>query len=121
VGVRLVGASVSDAESAKLAVADETCGVIQAPFNRDNTQFGGFLQQATALGKTVVINRPFAMGRLLYGENAATQQEAFSFVLSQGLRGIVLTGSKNAEHVVANMKAFRAAVSTDPDDKLFSR
>jgi aryl-alcohol dehydrogenase-like predicted oxidoreductase len=58
---------------------------------------------------TVVTNRPFAMGHLLYGENAATQRDAFGFVLSQGFRGIVLTGSKNVSHLVANMEAFRAA------------
>jgi aryl-alcohol dehydrogenase-like predicted oxidoreductase len=124
-GVGYAGASVSDTESAEYAVADGGCVVIQAPFNRETTQFGQFLEQAAALGKLVVTNRPFAMGRLLYGDNAATQQDAFAFVLSRRFRGVVLTGSKNADHVVANMEAFQAvrarSASTEPPGELFPR
>jgi aryl-alcohol dehydrogenase-like predicted oxidoreductase len=107
-GVGETGASVSDAESAARALFDESCDVIQAPFNRDNTQFGDILRHATARGMKVITNRPFAMGRLLYGDDAATQRDAFAFILRHGFRGIILTGSRNPAHLVANMEAFRA-------------
>lgn len=108
-GVTRAGASVSDAESAALAVADPHCTVIQAPFNRSNTAFGDILQQASASDMTVVTNRPFAMGHLLYGENPVAERDAFAFILAQGFRGVILTGSKNRGHLTANMEAFRAA------------
>jgi aryl-alcohol dehydrogenase-like predicted oxidoreductase len=108
-GVSQTGASVSDAESAALALFDESCAVVQAPFNRDNTQFGELLRHATARGRTVITNRPFAMGRLLYGENAATERDAFAFILRHGFSGVILTGSRSPDHVAANMEAYRAA------------
>lgn len=107
-----IGASVSDQESAQLTVANPALTVIQAPFNLEQRAFGSVLQQASDRGMLVAVNRPFAMGRLLYERPDVSRREAFAFVAAQGFRGVVLTGTKSTAHLKENWTAFHEAIAT---------
>ena len=111
-GIRRIGPSVSDVESAEIAIAEPRYSVMQMPYNRSNRTFEDTLRRASARGITVLTNRPFAMGQMLHGDSPANEVEALSFVLSQGFGGVVLTGSKNPTHIERNMRAFQQAVKT---------
>ena len=111
-GIRRIGPSVSDVESAEIALAEPRYSVMQAPFNRTNRTFADVLRRVSARGVTVISNRPFAMGEMLHGDTAVPEVDALSFVLSQGFNGVILTGSKNVAHIQRNMIAFEQAVKT---------
>jgi aryl-alcohol dehydrogenase-like predicted oxidoreductase len=111
-GIRRIGPSVSDPESAELAFEDERYTVMQAPYNRTNRTFEDALRRASARGITVLTNRPFAMGQMLHGEAPSTEFDALEFILRQGFHGVILTGSKNAVHLERNMIAFQQACKT---------
>jgi len=111
-GITVTGPSVSDDESARMAVADGY-RIIQAPFNVENTRFGGVIEVAAAGGMRVAVNRPFAMGKMLYGggpEGAFSRMvAAFRFILARRFEGVILTGTKSAAHLAENQEAFREA------------
>lgn len=111
-GIRRIGPSVSDPESAEIAIMEGRYSLMQAPYNRTNRTFEDALRRASARGITVLTNRPFAMGQMLHGDSPASEAEALSFVVSQGFNGVILTGSKNAAHIERNMIAFQEAVKT---------
>jgi aryl-alcohol dehydrogenase-like predicted oxidoreductase len=48
------------------------------------------------------------MGGLLYADPPLTQKAAFDFLISQSFDGIVLTGTKSAEHLHENWAAFHS-------------
>ena len=105
-GIPNIGASVSDLESASLALATNMFSVLQFPMNRSSLQFCGIARQATEAGILVATNRPFAMGSLLYGEARTTRQEAFEFLRRQPFDGVVLTGTKSVDHLRENWHTF---------------
>jgi aryl-alcohol dehydrogenase-like predicted oxidoreductase len=107
-GVRVVGASVSDLESAEVAIADRRYGVVQLPFNAGNRTFERMLGRAEGL--RVIANRPFGMGALLYGDAPLDKQQAFEFMMARLKAGdVILTGTKSPEHLADNVAAFAAA------------
>ena len=106
--VPMIGASVSDLESAGMTIGDVRYSAIQLPLNRTHVQFSAAVAQAAARGMWVATNRPFAMGALLYGENATTAEDAFRFVVEHRFTGVVLTGTKVEQHLLRNWGAFRA-------------
>ena len=110
-GIRNVGASVSDAASAELALRTGLFSVIQCPLHPSALQFREFATRATQEGLLVTTNRPFGMGALLYGEQAMTAEEAFRFLAQQSFDGVVLTGTKSARHLEANWRAFHQALA----------
>ncbi len=107
-GIFNLGASVSDLESASLALSLESFSVLQFPLNPVSLQFVDTARRATASGILTVTNRPFGMGSLLYGEPPLTQTAAFEFLNSQPFDGIVLTGTKSADHFHENWTAFHS-------------
>lgn len=112
-GIPNVGASVSDLASAELALRTGFFSVVQFPLNPGSRQFQEIATRATHAGLLVASNRPFGMGALLYGEGATTAVEAFRFLAAQPFEGVVLTGTKSAEHLQANWEAFSAALGDD--------
>lgn len=106
-GIRRIGPSASDPESADIAVAEPRYTVMQAPYSRMNRRFEDVLRRAAERGVTVLTNRPFLMGQMLHGEGPSTEEDALAFILSQGFNGVILAGSKNPSHVERNMRAFR--------------
>ena len=65
-GIRRLGPSLTDEESARMALADGRFRMMQLPHNRSKPGFGPVIDAATARGVEVVTNRPFAMGAMLY-------------------------------------------------------
>jgi aryl-alcohol dehydrogenase-like predicted oxidoreductase len=108
-GVPAWGASVSDLESAALAAADPDQSWMQLPFNLSSTRFGPAIHAAAARGMKVAVNRPFAMGAMLYGEQPVDRETAFRFILAEHFDGVVLTGTKSAAHLRENVAAFDRA------------
>ena len=111
-GIGRIGPSVSDLESAEIAVSEGRYSVIQAPYNQTNRTFEAVLRRACDRGMTVVTNRPFAMGEMLHGDSPSSEEDALAFVLGQRFGGVILAGSKNPEHLQRNMAAFRHVYNT---------
>jgi aryl-alcohol dehydrogenase-like predicted oxidoreductase len=108
-GIENVGASVSDAESAELTVANPALTVIQAPYNFAQQTFEGVLTRAAGRAMLVATNRPFGMGRLLYERQEVSKQDAFAFVAARGFAGVILSGTKSPHHLEENWRAFSEA------------
>jgi len=108
-GIETFGASVSDIESAEYVLQSDFYSVIQLPYNIVNTKFSAIIDQATKLGKIVVINRPFNMGGMLYDKTQgeiSDKIKAFKFILEKQFNGFILTGTKSREHLKENYDAF---------------
>jgi len=108
-GVARLGASVSDLESAELAVANPGFGIIQAPYNLTQQTFGDVLERASARGMLVAVNRPFGMGRLLYERREISKKEAFVAIAARNFHGVILSGTKSPDHLEENWQAFADA------------
>jgi len=109
-GVSMVGASVSDVASAAFTVECGRYSVIQLPFNWSNSVFGDVIEAAAARGMLIAVNRPFAMGKLLHETEPIDKTRAFEFVLRRNFRGVILSGTKNKQHLHENWLAFQSAV-----------
>jgi aryl-alcohol dehydrogenase-like predicted oxidoreductase len=107
-GIFNLGASVSDLDSAELALSMKTISVLQFPLNPSSQQFIDIARRATAIEMLPVTNRPFGMGSLLYAEPPLTQRAAFEFLNSQPFDGIVLTGTKCVQHLHQNWTVFHS-------------
>jgi predicted aldo/keto reductase-like oxidoreductase len=86
--------------------------MMQLPLNSEDLRFIETVRQAESAGLWVAVNRPFAMGKLVANATppATRQVEAFRFVLSKGFRGVILSGTKSAEHLAENLAAFSEAI-----------
>jgi aryl-alcohol dehydrogenase-like predicted oxidoreductase len=101
-GIARLGPSVSDLESARIAVETPQLSVMQFPFNRGNQTFAPILEMAAARGMWIAVNRPFAMG-------AMVDREAFRFILGRRFTGAILTGTTSKDHLRENWNAFQLA------------
>jgi aryl-alcohol dehydrogenase-like predicted oxidoreductase len=100
-GIPRFGPSVSDPESAKLAIADPRYTVMQLPYNSSYPHLEPAFAPAAARGMWLAVNRPFAMGAL-----AADKQAAFRFILAHPFEGVILTGTTSPAHLQENWDAF---------------
>jgi aryl-alcohol dehydrogenase-like predicted oxidoreductase len=114
-GITAIGASVSDVESAALAIADAAYGILQFPYNMAQQTFADVLDRAAARGMKVAINRPFGMGRMLYENRELSKADAFGFILRKKFQGVILSGTKSPEHLEENWRAFSEAVVARPE------
>lgn len=110
VGIRTLGASVSDLQSALIVVRRPTFRVLQLPFNIVMDRFEDTIQNASSQGLTVVVNRPFGMGKLLYENNGIRKADAFAFILRRPFKGVILSGTKSQSHLKENWMAFQEAL-----------
>jgi aryl-alcohol dehydrogenase-like predicted oxidoreductase len=111
-GIGRRGVSVSDAQSAALAMKDPRFPVMQFPYNRANTQYQEVVQNAEQHNKYLIINRPFQMGQVTASHDGDAQTaavEAFRFILQEDFNGVVLTGTSNMAHLDENIAAFSRA------------
>ena len=106
-GINVLGASVSDLESARVACADGGFQMLQLPFNLRNRKFDVVFAETEASGMWVATNRPYAMGELV--ESGANLVGAFDFVMARLPRGVVLSGTKSVNHLRENLRAFEEA------------
>ena len=115
-GITAIGASVSDLESAGLAIDEAAYCILQFPYNALQQTFGAVLDRASARGMKVAINRPFGMGRMLYENRELSKADAFSFILEKRFEGVILSGTKSAEHLEENWRAFGEALDRREDN-----
>ena len=108
-GVRYLGASVSDLESARLAVANPSFGILQLPYHIGQETFAPVIEAAAARNLRIAVNRPFGMGRILYDGEPVTKAAAFAFILRNPFTGAILSGTKSPEHLEENWRAFHQA------------
>lgn len=106
-GITRMGPSVSDLESARLALEDPRYSVMQLPFNQANPSFAPVLDRARYTGTWIAVNRPFAMGAMVHG--GADKREAFRYILDRGFTGAILTGTTSQVHLRENWEAFQEA------------
>ena len=109
-GITAIGASVSDVESAGLAIDNAAYGILQFPYNAAQQTFADVLDRAAARGMKVAINRPFGMGRMLYENRELSKAGAFGFILEKRFEGAILSGTKSPEHLEENWRAFGEAL-----------
>jgi aryl-alcohol dehydrogenase-like predicted oxidoreductase len=102
-GIAMLGASVSDLDSAALAIADAQYRCIQLPLNKTNTRFESAVDEAARRGMFVAVNRPYAMGAMAPGP------DAFRYLLERRFDGVILTGTAKPQHLDQNLQAFRQA------------
>jgi aryl-alcohol dehydrogenase-like predicted oxidoreductase len=115
-GITAIGASVSDLESAGLAIDEAAYGILQFPYNALQQTFAVVLDRASARGMKVAINRPFGMGRMLYENRELSKADAFGFILEKRFEGVILSGTKSAEHLEENWRAFGDALARREDE-----
>lgn len=111
-GVKAIGPSVSDVESAHAACEDGRYEMIQLPLNHWWAVFVETLEPLESKGMWVVSNRPFAMGRtVVESPGAQAKLDAFRFLLNLPFRGVILSGTKSKAHLAENLHAFGQAVN----------
>jgi len=120
-GVHHLGVSAADVHTADQAVRAENMSVIQVPYNLSDIRCEPILSQAHAWGKYVVVNRPFGMGHLLYDAagNAVDRSQralAFGHILRHPFDGVILTGTKSANHLRENVDVFRSVLVASQRD-----
>jgi aryl-alcohol dehydrogenase-like predicted oxidoreductase len=110
-GVPAFGASASDADTLNYTSNSQRFAFVQMPLNARNTQFAAEADYAVKRGKSVIANRPFAMGHLVDPKHGSTEglAQAFACVCSRVRKGVVLTGTKNRQHLAQNILAFQQA------------
>jgi aryl-alcohol dehydrogenase-like predicted oxidoreductase len=114
-GIGKIGPSVADAESARIAIANRRFACMQLPFNPQYPVLREALVAAGARGMWVAVNRPYAMGSMLY-DRPMLKADAFRFILEVEFEGVILSGTKSRSHLLENWQAFRAA-STPPESQ----
>ena len=57
----------------------------------------------------VAVNRPYAMGAMLYDRPNENKAAAFRFILERKFDGVILTGTKSPQHLRENRDAFESA------------
>lgn len=113
-GIASFGVSVSDLETANIAVVDPMFSLLQFPFNQSYRTMENVFASAWTAGKSVFVNRPLGMGSLMYDKDRnfkgeETLIEAYKVIVSQPFRGAVLSGASSAEHLKQNLRAFQKA------------
>jgi aryl-alcohol dehydrogenase-like predicted oxidoreductase len=108
-GIKGAGASVSDLETANLACKSGRYQYLQFPFNMGNRSLEPIFELLMEHDMKAIVNRPFAMGALIQ-DSEKPADELFSFIISMGFSGVILTGTQSVTHLLANIAAFRSAV-----------
>jgi aryl-alcohol dehydrogenase-like predicted oxidoreductase len=112
-GVKLIGASTSDPDSAAAALETGRFAQLQMPFNRSDRRLLPALEQARDRGILVFTNRPFKIGELL-DERPAALRECIDAVLQIPFNGAILFGTSSLAHLRENREAFESALAEKP-------
>jgi aryl-alcohol dehydrogenase-like predicted oxidoreductase len=113
-GIRAMGASVSEIESGAIACDDDLFSVIQLPYNTANRKLEPVIDRAIAKNKLLLINRPYNMGETIHSSAASPDDSrtgAFRLIIDKKFRGYVLTGTKSEKHLKENWESFQRALS----------
>lgn len=108
-GIRQFGASVSDMATAEVACASGRYNFLQFPYNKGNRKLEAIFELLSRAGMNAIVNRPFAMGQLAYGDGGCARlNDAFDFIMNQDFSGIILTGTSSKAHLRDNIRAFNS-------------
>lgn len=115
-GIKMLGASVKDAEAAYFAIDELKLDFLQLPFNMNHRELGEVILRVQERHCRVLVNRPTDMGKLLNSPDEVLSGyqrlvAAFEFVLRVLRDGVVLTGTGSLDHLRQNVLAFREADS----------
>ena len=114
-GIRQFGASVKTIEAARIALDSGWFQWLQIPFNPLRPEMAPVFALARERGIRLIVNRPFAEGRLLYDEAGnplcgdEVRRNAFRFVCGQPFDGYVLVGTQSPQHLRDNVRLWREA------------
>ena len=113
-GIRHLGASITDVETAGLVAADDRFQAIQFPYHLNNRALEPVFDLARRSGKRVLVNRPFAQGEIAAdnsesGNHHERLVQAFRCIVERTSDGIILTGTRSADHLRENLRAFAEA------------
>lgn len=109
-----LGVSLHDLETALLALQYDIFDAIQFSFNRERNYLKPLFALARTHNKTLIINRPVNEGKLLETEKHQDSfvediiKDAFHYILQHPFHGVVLTGTKNKEHLRQNISLFNS-------------
>jgi aryl-alcohol dehydrogenase-like predicted oxidoreductase len=110
IGIPQLGASVSDPDTARMAILDSRFNSVQLPYNQGSGQFLDAINLAVDNGVHIIVNRPFQMGRATERSDAfKSAVDAFRFIMASDFGGTILTGTSNIEHLQQNIAAFQTA------------
>ncbi len=113
-GIELIGPSVSDPESARIAIAEKRYTCLQIPLSIQRQDFADFVDEAGARGMWVAVNGPVARGQMMHGEKPVRLADAFGFILQRKFQGVILSGTRNKAHLSDNWCAFHQALAAQP-------
>lgn len=115
-GIPKFGASVKTVEAARIAIESGWFEWLQIPFNPLRREMAPVFGLAGEHGLRLLVNRPFAEGRLLCNEagepveGEEARRRAFAFLRETPFDGYVLAGTKSAEHLRDNARLWRELV-----------
>ncbi len=115
-GIPKFGASVKTVEAARIAIESGWFEWLQIPFNPLRREMAPVFGMAREHGLRLLVNRPFAEGRLLCNEagepveGEEARRRAFAFLRETPIDGHVLVGTKSAEHLRDNVRLWREFV-----------
>jgi aryl-alcohol dehydrogenase-like predicted oxidoreductase len=110
-GITTFGASVSSVEAAQKAIDTGLYAALQFPLNIGSTAFETLLPLLGEKHILPIINRPFAMGKIVQSDQDKNVQgrAAFRFLKDRIARGIILSGTGQPKHLQENIEMFALA------------
>jgi len=114
-GVPHFGASVATVEAGRRAIETGLYAFLQFPLNTTDQSMLPLLPLMARAGLRAIVNRPFAMGKLVgSAEDGDAARAAFAFISRHLTEGIILTGTGKVSHLEANIASFTAAMPEAP-------
>lgn len=108
-GISRFGANVRDVATGERAIACGAFGLLHFTYNSFAPDLAPLFGMARAAGMTVLLNRPYAMGRLqseASGDKIGAMRDALRFVRAQTFDGVILNGTRSAAHLLQSIEAF---------------
>lgn len=106
-GIKLLGASISDIETGLLSCEDRRFSYIQLPYNKERVDLLPVIVKAKQKNKQILFNRPLAMGSTVRAlDKTQAIRDAFTFIDETGSSGVLLTGTASVQHLEENINIF---------------
>lgn len=109
IGINEIGASLSNPDGAEIVMKHAIFKVLQFPHNIANPYDKNIIENSLANNKSLVINRPFAMGQIAQEDANYEKLKAYSFIVDTIKEGVILTGTKSIKHLKENVALFKQA------------
>jgi aryl-alcohol dehydrogenase-like predicted oxidoreductase len=108
-GIKRFGANVRDVATGERTITSGAYDVLHFTYNTFAPALAPLFAKAAAANMDVLINRPYAMGRLQAEAGAdpiPAMHIALRFVRAQPFKGVILTGTRSAAHLRQSVEAF---------------